>query len=312
MEGPRPRLAHRIIFGTLLAVIIFSIFFRILNYYIELPDIIALSKDIDFKLLILGHEENGLFNFYLPLEDLPSWMPEWPPYYLYFWYFLFSPMGWFTSELLPISLLIWNILSLGLVSFVGIRSYDRFNDYKDFKIFFVFMTLGYLIDCWYGNSNFLILLFLYLSYDYLEKDKKWISGIFFTLGTFKINGFLFLPVILLSKKIKFKDLIYYLIPFTIVCLPYVIFPDFLGQMVYNWAHSDPGIQGLTPIDPIFWKALQPSHLMYISFLYLIYFEHLEEGKRKNRIRTFVITTLTTYYLYTAIVVSVIPAIQLWL
>jgi hypothetical protein len=119
-------------------------------------------------------------------------------------------------------------------------------------------------------------------------------------------------VILLSKKIKFKDLIYYLVPFTVACLPYIIFPDFLGQMLYNWGHSDPGIHGLTPLDSIFWKALQPSHLMYISFLYLIYFEHLEEGTRKNWIRKFVITTFTTYYLYTAVIVSIIPAIQLWL
>jgi len=306
MEGPRTRLAHLLIGGIFLTIVIFSIIIRILNYYIEFPDLIALSKDIDFELLILG-QKNGLIDFYIPV-DVPSWMPEWPPYYLYFWYFIFLPMGWFP---LPISLLIWNILSVGLVSFVGIRCYDRFENLKDFKIFLTIMAIGYLIDCWYGNSNFLILLFLYLSYDFLEKNKKWISGIFFTLATFKINGFLFLPVILLSKKIKFKDLIYYLIPFTIVCLPYVIFPDFFGQMLYNWGHSDVGIQGLTPLDSIFWKALQPSHLMYIGFLYLVYFEHLEEGIRKIRIRRFVITTLITYYAYTTVIVSILPAFQMW-
>ena len=312
MEGPRTHLAHLLLIGGCLTIVILFTIIRILNYYIEFPDFIALSKDIDFKLLILGYEQNGLIDFYIPLEELPSWMPEWPPYYLYFWYFIFLPMGWFTSEFLPISLLIWNVLSVGLVIFVGIRCYDRFENEKDMLIFFTFMLVGYIIDCWYGNSNFLIFLFLYLSYDFLEKNKKWISGIFFTLATFKINGFLFLPVILLSKKIKFKDLIYYLIPFTIVCLPYVIFPDFLGQMLYNWAHSDVGIQGLTPLDSIFWKALQPSHLMYMSFLYLIYFEHLEEGIRKMWIRRFVLTTIFTYYAYTAVIVSIIPAIQMWL
>ena len=167
MEGPRTHLVHLLLIGGCLTIVIFFTIIRILNYNIEFPDFIALSKDIDFKLLILG-QKNGLLDFYIPI-DVPSWMPEWPPYYLYFWYFIFLPMGWFP---LPISLLMWNVLSVGLVIFVGIRCYDRFENEKDLLIFFTFMLVGYIIDCWYGNSNFLILLFLYLSYDFLEKNKN--------------------------------------------------------------------------------------------------------------------------------------------
>ena len=80
-----------------------------------------------------------------------------------------------------------------------------------------------LIDGWYNNCNFLIIFFLFMSYIYLDKNKMWISGIFFALSTIKINSVLFLPVLLLVRKIKFKDLVYYLVPFFLLCLHILYF-----------------------------------------------------------------------------------------
>jgi hypothetical protein len=147
-----------------------------------------------------------------------------------------------------------------------------------------------------------------MSYNSLENDKMWLSGIFFALSTIKINSVLFIPVLLLVKKIKIKDLIYYVVPFTVFCLPYIIFPDYLFQMLNNWTNSTPGIQGLTPLDSIIWKAVQPSHLMFLGFMFIMIFEWLEQYEKGHKIRTTIVLILIVFYIYISITVWILPLI----
>jgi len=147
-----------------------------------------------------------------------------------------------------------------------------------------------------------------MSYDSLEKEKMWLSGIFFALSTIKINAVMIIPVLLVLKKIKFKDLLYYIIPFAAICLPYIIFPDYLFQMLNNWSNSTPGIQGLTPIDSILWKAVQPSHLMFLGFMFIIAFEYLEQYEKGHKIRAIIVSLLILFYLYISITVWILPLI----
>ena len=312
VTGPRAEKAKKYLIAIIISIVLFNIIMTFLNYVIEFPIIIKYSKDVDFWLLLEGFTKNGLINFYNAIP-VPPYVPEWPPYYLYFWYFIFFSVGWyfifFPMEVIPfaISVTVWNILSGVIVIYVCLKCFKKYENILDLRNFYGFLLIGFLIDMWYGNSNFLILLFLFLSYEFLEKDKKWLSGIFFTLATFKINAILFIPFIILSKKVKLKELYYYVVPFFLICLPYIIFPDYLLQMVDNWGHSDPGIEGLTILDPITWKALQPSHLLYISFLYLFYMDHFEEGRRKKNFRRVIITGFSIYYAYITIIVFIIPS-----
>ena len=322
VTGPRADKAKKFLIVIIISIVLFNIIMRFLNYVIEFPIIIKYSKDVDFWLLLEGLR-NGLINFYNAIP-VPPYVPEWPPYYLYFWYFIFFPMGWYfifnpipdfiffpmeLTQLFPFAIIVtvWNILSGGIVIYICLKCFKKYENVLDLRNFYGFLLIGFLIDMWYGNSNFLILLFLFLSYEFLEKDKKWLSGIFFTLATFKINAILFIPFIILSKKVKLKELYYYIVPFLLISLPYIIFPDYLIQMLDNWGHSDPGIEGLTILDPITWKALQPSHLMYISFLYLFYMDHFEEGRRKKIYRRIIISGFSTYYAYITIIVFIIPS-----
>jgi hypothetical protein len=263
--------------------------------------LVEISKDVDLDILLRGFR-NGLIDFYDPIVMPPN-IPDWPPYYLYFWYFIFFPIGFIP---LVIAVYIWDILRFIIVSFIIIKSYTTFKNKKDIFIFYVFLTIGYVVDGWFNNVNFLILLFLFYSYYFLEQDKKLYSGIFFTLASFKINSILFVPILMLAKKIKWKELIYYLVPFILFCIPYMIFPDYFFAMINNWLTSEATVQGLTPLDSILWKALQPSHLMLLGIVYLTFFESINDYKRKDKLRLIVLIALIIYYVYLSIVAWVIP------
>ncbi len=285
------------------AIVIFTgitvvlIVFRILLYFFEFPPLVEEAKDYDYILLIKGMD-NGLVNFYDPVPGY-----EWPPYYLYFWYFIFYPM-----YLMPIhvGVYVWDIIRLVVVIYIIKEAQKVFKSKFDLLLFYVVSGIAFSLDTYYGNCNFIPAFFLFQSYCSLENNKKWRSGIFFTLATFKINSIIFLPVLLLIKKIKIKDLRYYLIPFFLICLPYIIFPDYFMQMLGNWLHSDEFVQGYTPFDSIFWKALQPSHLMTISFFFLCFTENLQNPKRKKQFKTIVLPLLLIYYAYLTMIVFVVP------
>lgn len=287
----------------LIIVAIFLLLSRIVVGLFDLPLFLDGSRDVDFKILLLGLK-NGLVNFYDPVV-VPEGVPDWPPYYLYFWYFIFYPMGLIPFE---ISIYIWDILRLVISSYIVLKAFKIIKNRTNLLWFYFTILVGFLIDGWYNNCNFLLIFFLFMSYNSLEKDKMWLSGIFFALSTIKINSLLFIPVLLLIRKIKFKDIIYYIVPFMVLCLPYIIFPDYLFQMLNNWSDSTPGIQGLTPLDPIIWKAVQPSHLMFLGFMFILIFEYLEKFEKGHKIRTIIVIIIILFYIYISITVWILPLI----
>ena len=294
---------HKYFIGFFIIISILFIILRILIINFTLPYLIEISRDVDFNILIRGLN-NGIINFYKPIE-MPPGIPEWPPYYLYFWYYIFYPMGLLPFE---VGVYIWDLLRLIIVSFVVYKSFNYFKNKKDLFIFYILLSIGFCIDAWFNNVNFLILFFLYYSYIALNNGDKWLSGIFFTFSTFKINSLLFLPLLLLVRKIKIKELFYYILPFTIICIPYMIFPNYFLQMISNWLSSQETLQGFSILDSILWKALQPSHLMFISVFYIILFENLMEFNKKNLLRAIILLLLVIYYIYLSLVSWILPSL----
>jgi len=288
-----------IYFFTIITITL--IILRIFLYFFDISEWIKETKDIDFKILIEGMD-NGLINFY---DDVA--ISDWPPYYLYFWYFIFFPMYIIPNNII-IGVYIWDILRLILTIIIVKESPKVFKNKKDLLIFYIMGMVGFSIDAYYNNVNFLISFFLFYSFVFLERDKKWIAGILFTLATFKITAILFLPVLLIIRKIKWKDLIYFLVPFFIIFIPYMIFPDYFFQMVTNWGHSDAEIKGILFFDSILWKALQPSHLMFIGLLLIIFLENIKNEKNKNLYRIILVSLITVYYVYLTIIVFIIPVV----
>ena len=290
-----------ICFFTIITIIL--IILRI--FYLDMFEWVNETKDIDFKILIEGMN-NGLVNFYDPVA-----ISDWPPYYLYFWYFLFFPVYlliYLNPNNLIIGIYIWDILRLVLTIIIVREAPRVFKEKKDLLIFYILSIVGFSIDGYYNNVNFLISFFLFYSYVFLEKDKKWTAGILFTLATFKITALLFLPVILIARKINWRDLIYYLVPLFLICIPYIIFPNYFFQMFDNWFYSDEEIHGVLIIDSIMWKALQPSHLMFIGLLLIIFLENITNEDRKNLYRLILVSIITIYYVYLTTIVFIIPVV----
>ncbi|MFX1365940.1 MAG: glycosyltransferase family 87 protein [Promethearchaeota archaeon] len=286
--------------------IIITIILIILRiFFLDVSEWVNQTKDIDFKILIEGMN-NGLVDFY---NDIA--ISDWPPYYLYFWYFLFFPIYlpvYLNPNNLIIMIYVWDILRLILTIIIVREAPKIFKEKKDLLIFYILSIVGFSIDGYFNNVNFLICFFLFYSYVFLEKEKKWISGILFVLSTFKITALLFLPVIILARRVKWKDLIYYLIPFLLISLPYIIFPDYFFQMINNWFYNDEEIHGIFFIDSIMWKALQPSHLMFIGLLLIIFLENLTNEHRKNLFRIILVSIITIYYVYLSTIVFIIPVV----
>jgi hypothetical protein len=299
-EEKSPIHLYFIYFFTIITITL--IILRIFLYFFDISEWINQTKDIDFIILIRGMD-NGLINFYDPVVPIS----DWPPYYLYFWYFIFYPIYIIPHNII-IGVYIWDVLRLILVVIVIRESPKVFKNKKDLLIFYIMCIIGYSIDAYYNNVNFLILFCLFYSLVYLERDRKWIAGILFALATFKITAILFLPVLLIVRKIKWKDLLYFLIPIAIICIPYMIFPDYFLQMVTNWMHSDAEIKGILFIDSILWKALQPSHLMFIGLLLIIFLENFTNEKKKNLYRIILVSIITIYYIYLTTIVFIIPVV----
>ncbi|MFX0038108.1 MAG: glycosyltransferase family 87 protein [Promethearchaeota archaeon] len=300
-EQEERSLIHLYFIYLFIIITITLIILRVFLYFFEISEWIQLTKDIDFKILIAGMD-NNLINFYDPVP-----ISDWPPYYLYFWFFIFYPVYIIPFNTI-IGVYVWDIMRLILTILIIRETPKVFKNRKDLLIFYIFSIIGYSIDAYYNNVNFLISFFLFYSFAFLEKNKKWISGILFTLSTFKITAFLFLPVLLIVRKIKWKDLIYYLVPFLVICIPYLIFPNYFLQMINNWLHNDAGIQGILIFDSIMWKALQPSHLMFIGLLLIIFMENIKSEDRKNLYRIILVSIITIYYIYLTTIVFIIPVV----
>ncbi|MCK4384388.1 MAG: DUF2029 domain-containing protein, partial [Candidatus Lokiarchaeota archaeon] len=167
----------------LIFMTVFLIIARIVLNFIDIPSFLYNSRDVDFRILLLGLK-NGLINFYQEIEFTEE-VPDWPPYYLYFWYFIFYPMGLMPFD---ISVVIWDMLRLVISSYLVLKGFKIIKIRLNLLWFYLTIFVGFLIDGWYNNCNFLIMFFLLMSYTSLEKDKMWLSGIFFALSTIKINS----------------------------------------------------------------------------------------------------------------------------
>jgi len=297
-ENRSIQLIFTYIFSIITAVLIII---RIISYFFEISPWVEATKDIDFKILIEGMD-NGLIDFYDPIS-----ISDWPPYYLYFWYFLFFPI-YIMPFNVSIGVYIWDVLRLILTIVVVRKAPTIFKNKKDLLIFYIFGSIGYTIDAYYNNVNFIIVFLLFFSFYFLERDEYWKAGFLFTLATFKITAIVFLPVLLIIKKLKWKDLKYFLLPFLLICIPYIIFPDYLFQMVKNWGSSDAEIKDILFFDSVLWKALQPSHLMFIGLLFIIFIENIKDDKRKKFLRRILVSLIGIYYIYLTTIVFIIPVI----
>jgi len=271
---------HRNMVLLLIATTILLILSRILIMYFDFSFLIEFSRDNDFRNLVKWNQ-NGLVNY--------------PPYYLYFW-----------------------ILRLIVTSYVAYKVFFMITDRIDLLMIYLLIYIGFINDGWYNNCNFVIMLFYFLSYKYLGKDNKWASGIFFALSTLKINSIIYLPVLLIMKKIKLKEVYYYLIPFGLLLLPYIIFPDYTILLFTNWTKGTPGIGDSTPVlnavNTILSKVAQPSQFLYFSIILMIILQSIKKYKRHTQIRKTMFALIAIFYTYVVIFTWLIPLFtyHIWL
>lgn len=296
-EIPKAKSHLYFILGLIILTIVFMIIrvLIMLNIIFQNTSNVQHGKDFDYLILYEGMG-NGIVNFYDSVSVV-----HWKPYYLYFWYFIFFPM-----YLLPIEIgvYIWDLLRLISVSYVFIKAKEMFKDDKDLFLFYLLCLIGYCYDGYFNNANFIVLFLLFFSYRYYERERKIIAGILFTLATFKINSLLFLLILLICKEIKWRDLIYFLIPFFLICIPYIIFPNYFLQMIDNWVMRDDNINGFLFFDSFTWKIIQPSHLMFISFMILVFLSNLQNISLEHRKRFFrylLPIIILIYFIYLTII-----------
>ena len=122
---------YRYFIFLLVGITVAYIIVRIIVNLFDLPFLIEISKDVDLDILLRGFR-NGLIDFYERIE-MPPGIPDWPPYYLYFWYFIFFPVGYIPLE---IGVYIWDILRLITVSLIMKKSYRLFKNKLDLAIFY--------------------------------------------------------------------------------------------------------------------------------------------------------------------------------
>ena len=277
--------------AIIIAISIVLIVERILFYFIDinlLPDssllkIIIIGRDADYH-LIHGMMVDGIANMYV--NNMP---------YLYFWYFIFFPV-----YILPIEIgvYIWDILRLISIIFVAKNLQKITKDNRDLYFFYILSIFGYLVDMSLNNNNWLILMLLLESYLFLEKDNKIVSGILWSLATYKIIGIIFPVLLILTKKIKLKDIFYYVLPFAIICIPYCIFPEYTMQLFHNWsASTTPNI--IARILWFLWQLSQTAQLLFMSFLgyvLLIGIENYEKLEPYN-LRIKILVFCVFFFLY---------------
>ncbi len=246
----------------------------------------TILKDVDYKTLYdLMH--NGLVEYYqhATIEDYRA-------LYLYFWYFIFYP---FYLIPLEIGVWIWDGLRIASSVYVGknfykviiernypVKTIEKAEVTIDLCVFLLFGAMGFFADMYLNNTNWLIQLCLFQSYKELKKGNKLLSGLLFVVVTYKINVIVFPFLLLYLKKISFKDLKYYLVPFAILMIPYMIFPQYFWQMYGNWIYIENEVQVKINVFLylylISWQAFQTGQLMYVSMLVTIFFENIKRLK----------------------------------
>jgi hypothetical protein len=243
-------------------------------------DLLINNRDLNFK-TNYKLMQNGIIHYY----DDHALIDE-RAFYLYFWYFIFYP---FYLLPLDISLYIWDLFRIISTIYIAIKISKIINTKRDLLFYFLLSSIGYIADMYLNNTNWIIQFFLYESYIQLDKNRKILSGIFLTLSMFKITLAIFPLLLIIIKKIKVKDLLYYLIPFTLICIPYLVFPNYLLMMVSNWFHGIDSVSGFSLVNIIFalWRLIQPAHLMFISFILVTIFLNIKEEKVRQKIGSWI-------------------------
>ncbi|MFX1495179.1 MAG: glycosyltransferase 87 family protein [Promethearchaeota archaeon] len=273
-----------VIISITIALIILRIIF--IFFHEELSgiffiDILMKNRDLNFR-TNYDLMQNGVFNYY---EENP--LIDESAIYLYFWYFIFYPFYIIPFE---VSVYIWDLLRFISMIYITINIYKIVQNKNDLLFFIIFSSIGYFADMYLNNTNWLIQLFLYESYIQLEKKRKFLSGIFFALATFKVILIIIPIIYIIIKKIKAKDLIYYVLPLMLICIPYLIFPEYFLSMVSNWVQSGDISSGLAFFS-IAWRLIQPAHLMFISIIALIIPMNIKNEILRNKISFIIYTSV---------------------
>ncbi len=239
-------------------------------------DLLMRNRDLNFK-TNYDLMYNGIIHYY---ENAPLINER--AIYLYFWYFIFYPFYIIPQE---ISLYLWDLLRIIATIYIAINISKIIKNKRDLLFFFLFSCIGYFADMYLNNTNWIIQLFLYESYIQLEKNNKLLSGIFFTICTFKITLIIIPFIFILIKKIKGRDLIFYFLPFLVICIPYIIFPEYFAMMVSNWFQSIETTSGFSIVNIflIFWRVIQPAQLMFLSVIIVIILVNIKKENEKTRI-----------------------------
>ena len=234
---------------------------------------------------VLRDYDYGIFFSESKLGIIEIHKPGSGTFYLYYFYIMFFP---FSLIPLNIGVYIWDVGRLISTIYVFKNIEKISEDRKNIVVFLTLSTLGYFADAYLNNSNWIVLLLLFLSYVEFEKDRKWISGILFALTIFKLTPIMF-PIILLTvKKVKLKDLIYFFLPLILICLPYIIFPEYFFNFLYNLTI----IRGVDPATVsefikflrIVVKAFQTAQIIFYGFMVLVFIENIKDPKRRNIFR----------------------------
>ena len=236
-------------------------------------------EDVDYRTLhdLLTH---GVFEYY----DHAS-IGGFYAIYLYYWTFIFYPIF-----ILPIDIgfIVWDILRVIATIYVAKNMYKITNREGDLLVFLILACLGFTADAFLNNTNWLITLLLLISYIQLKEDRKWLAGILFAIAMYKINVFVFPIMLLFGSRIKPKDLVYFIAPFLLLCLPYFIFPDYFMKLFRNWTD----IEGANLNDFILplqiylitWQAFQTGQMMFFGLNTLVFLAGIEDEKWHNRYR----------------------------
>jgi len=273
------RTLHRYYIAGIIGITIILIILRILFNLSGIYNEQVFLRDVDFKTLY-DLEGNGLIEYY----DYPS-IAGFRALYLWFWYFLFYPI-----YLLPIGIgvFVWDVLRLISSIYIGKNIYKITENTYDIVIFFILSGLGYFADAYLNNTNWLLQILLFEAYIQLKNDKKWLSGVFFALSCYKITVIIFPAILLIAKKIKFKQLIFYFIPLALLCIPYLIFPEYFWKMYYNWTYIEGGQEYATNIFIEFylaiWQTFQTAQMMFMGLFLIIFLEGIKNKKWRSHFR----------------------------
>ncbi len=284
-----------VIISITITLLILRVVFSYISYseFGKYGDMIE-ARDVDFRILY-ALMRRGIFKYY----NIDYILFQ-RALYLYHWYFIFFP---FYLIPLDISVYIWDALRFISTIYIANNIYKITNKRSNVFYLFFFTGTGYFVDMYLNNTNWLITFLIFAAYLQVEEDRKWLAGILFALATFKVFVIFFPLILLISKKIKLKDLVYFIIPLIIICLPYIIFPEYLNQMLDNWLYNeDPSSETFPFLIQTYllsWQLFQTAQLMVWSFMFFIFLSSIKDeiwNKRYVILITLVTISACIYFL----------------